>query len=332
MAAEGVTSAVNESMNVAVLAAVREELAAHKEEVDELQHMLTAVKGELAAVKVEFTAIKGELVVVKGELAVVKGELAKHEHAMAEKVAESSRALDGTGLKGKSRKRKQGITGDFAQEEERRREVQELNRPHAMEDLAASKEGPKKRNLKLNVALQIKQSRGDQKMAWKQIKAASRRAELSLKCHDGVSDAMLGHVSTMTRLKGIDLESSSGFSAEGIKHLYRLPQLETLNLMSTHVPDSAFEGIGSLTSLKGLYLFETNVTDAGLLHLTGLSSLKVLWLSGCKGVTNDGMVHVGRLIGLTHLWLNGTAVTDDGLQQLTALTKLTDLHTSKGFV
>ncbi|CAI5486415.1 unnamed protein product [Closterium sp. Naga37s-1] len=185
MAAEGVTTAVTESVKEAVLAAVREELAAHKEEVDELRHMLTAVKGELVAVKGEFTAIKGELVVVTGELAVVKGELAKHKDAMAEKVTESSRALDGTGLKGKSRKRKQEITADVAREEERRREVQELNQLHATEDLAASKEGPKKRNLKLNVALQIKQSRGDQKTAWKQIKSASRRAELSLKSCDG---------------------------------------------------------------------------------------------------------------------------------------------------
>ncbi|CAI5508003.1 unnamed protein product [Closterium sp. Naga37s-1] len=170
MAGEGVTTAVNELIKEAVLAAVREELAAHREEVDELRHMLTAVKGELAAVKGEFTAIKEELVVVKGELAVVKGELAKHEHTMAEKVAESSRALDGTGLIGKSRKRKQEIRADVARQEERRREVQQLNQSHAMDDLAASNEGQKKRNLKLNVALQIKQSKGDQKMAWKPLR------------------------------------------------------------------------------------------------------------------------------------------------------------------
>ncbi|CAI5517627.1 unnamed protein product [Closterium sp. Naga37s-1] len=137
-----------------------QELAAHKEEVDELRHMLIAVKGELAAVK-------GELSVVKGELSVVKGELAEHKNAMAEKVVESSRASDGTGLRGKSRTRKQEITANLAREEDRGREVQELNQPHATEDLAASKEGLKKRILKLNVALQIKQSKGDQKMAWK---------------------------------------------------------------------------------------------------------------------------------------------------------------------
>ncbi|CAI5940368.1 unnamed protein product [Closterium sp. NIES-65] len=178
MAAEGVTSAVNELIKEAVLVAVREELAAHKEEVDELRHTFTTVKGE-------FTAIKRVL-------AVVKGELAKHEHAMEEKVAESSRALDGTGLIVESRKRKQEATADFAREEERRREMQELNQLHATEDLAASKEGLKKRNLKLNVALQIKQSKGDQKMAWKVDMEEARGGQGGEGLERGMEDARGG--------------------------------------------------------------------------------------------------------------------------------------------
>ncbi|CAI5519649.1 unnamed protein product [Closterium sp. Naga37s-1] len=84
MASESVTSAVNDLMKEAVLAAVREELAAHKEEVDESRHMLTAVNGELAVVKGELAVVKGELAVVKGELAVVKGELGKHKEQRVE--------------------------------------------------------------------------------------------------------------------------------------------------------------------------------------------------------------------------------------------------------
>ncbi|CAI5987380.1 unnamed protein product [Closterium sp. NIES-64] len=71
-----------------VLAAVREELAAHKEEVDELRHMLAVMRErndaaavlererEFVVVKEELEAVKGELAMVKKELAVVKGELA----------------------------------------------------------------------------------------------------------------------------------------------------------------------------------------------------------------------------------------------------------------
>ncbi|CAI5476865.1 unnamed protein product [Closterium sp. Yama58-4] len=205
---------------------------------------------------------------------------------------------------------------------------------------------------KLDIELKISQSEGDEKTAWEfflvtvivpflavftfftrfhqTIQSASQKTHLDLNGLDDVSDAMLAHVSAMTHVKSINLDSSSGFSAEGIKHLYRLPRLETLDLQGADVSDSALEGIGSLTSLKQLYFLKNAVTDAGLSHLTALSSLKELWLGGCMGVTNAGMVHVGRLTGLEDLRLGWTAVTEDGLQQLTALTKLTTLRLPDG--
>ncbi|CAI5476876.1 unnamed protein product [Closterium sp. Yama58-4] len=313
MAAEGVTTAVNESIKEAVLAAVREELAAHKEEVKELQHMLTAVNGELA--------------VVKEELAVVKGDLAKHK----EQWAESNKPLDVSGVRGNSRKRTQDMMSGFAREEEGT-EVQELTRPRATECLAAGTDRQVTQGLKQNVDLKIRQSESDQKTAWRAIKYESQEKKnlLELQGLHGLSDDILAHVSTMTHLKNLDLGSSSGFSAEGIKHLYRLPRLECLNLHCTDVSDSALEGIGSLTSLTDLYLRKTKVTDAGLAHLTGLSTLRLLYLSQNKGVTNAGMVHVGKLTELEELSLDKTSVTDDGLRKLTALTKLYILGTPDG--
>ncbi|CAI5480691.1 unnamed protein product [Closterium sp. Yama58-4] len=205
--------------------------------------------------------------------------------------------------------------------EEREREVAALKGELA---------GHKDAHMKLDVESKISESVGDQQPAWEAIKSASQVAQLDLKHLSYISDTMLGHVSTMTHLKKISLQSSSGFSEEGIKHLYRLPRLESLNVQFTDMSDSALKGIGSLISLKHLYLGRTNVTTGGLVHLTGLSSLKTLALTECKGVTNAGMVHVGRLTGLEELALYGTAVTDYGLQQLTALTKLTKLCPSKG--
>ncbi|CAI5476873.1 unnamed protein product [Closterium sp. Yama58-4] len=249
MAADGVTSAVNELIKEAVLAAVREELAAHKEEVDELRHMLTAVQGELAELK----------------------------RTMAD------RASGGTGLRGKISKGR------------RRTQV-----------------------VRWNVDVEIMQSEGDQKAAWEAIKSASQETDLELRNLNSLLDTMLAHVSTMTHLTSINLYSTSGFSAEGIKHLFRLPRLEKLDLRASDISDSALEGIGSLTSLTHLYLYTTKVTDAGLPCLTDLPSLTHLALNECKGVKDAGMVHVGRLTGLETLCLNLTAVTDDGLQQLTA--------------
>ncbi|CAI5458044.1 unnamed protein product [Closterium sp. Yama58-4] len=99
-------------------------------------------------------------------------------------------------------------------------------------------------------------SSGSHKIAWERIKAASQATELSLGNLKGLSDGVLHHVAEMTHLKSIDLHyepgffwwmPSSGFSAEGIKHLYRLTHFEKLDLKGTGITDSALEGIESLT-------------------------------------------------------------------------------------
>ncbi|CAI5495977.1 unnamed protein product [Closterium sp. Naga37s-1] len=90
MAAERVMGTLIDVVKEAVLAAVREELGAHKEEVDELRHMLTAVEERNGVTAAAMEERERELVAVKGELAAVRGELAKHK----EQWAESSRASD----------------------------------------------------------------------------------------------------------------------------------------------------------------------------------------------------------------------------------------------
>ncbi|CAI5499728.1 unnamed protein product [Closterium sp. Naga37s-1] len=176
MAAERVTCAVNELIKEAVLAAVREELAAHKEEVDELRRTLLAAgdqsnatavverEREFAIVKGELAAVRAELEAVKEELEAVKGELAKYKDAMAEQRAESSRASGVRGLGGRSKKRKQETSVEFGREEERK-EVQGLDRPCSREESAACKEQQAIKDLMLNVELEIRQSEGDQKKA-----------------------------------------------------------------------------------------------------------------------------------------------------------------------
>ncbi|CAI5460726.1 unnamed protein product [Closterium sp. Yama58-4] len=182
--------------------------------------------------------------------------------------------------------------------------------------------------MKLRIDLKISQSEGDAADAWEVLKSISPNLDLS-EFYD-LSDDILAHLSTMTHLKSIFLYASSGFTAEGIKLLYRLTGLESLDLTSTNVSDSFLEGIESLVSLTSLSFQHTNVSDAGLSHLTALTSLNVLELSGCDGVTDAGMVHVGRLTGLEKLDVDSTAVTNDGLQQLNTLTKLTYLKTPEG--
>ncbi|CAI5458033.1 unnamed protein product [Closterium sp. Yama58-4] len=161
------------------------------------------------------------------------------------------------------------------------------------------------------------------------INSALKGTTVDLKNLTNVTDAILGYVSTMTHLKVVELDKSSGFTTEGVKQLYKLPKLEKLNLLHIGIPDNALEGIGSASSLTNLDITNTKVTDAGLLQLVDVVSLKLLILD-CKGVTNAGMEHVGKLTNLETLSLEGTAVTDAGLKPLTALTKLSALWLPNG--
>ncbi|CAI5458035.1 unnamed protein product [Closterium sp. Yama58-4] len=204
-----------------------------------------------------------------------------------------------------------------------RKEMEEAGEREGEERRKEVEESAAWTDLKLDVELEIRQSEGEQRNAWQKINLASQDSSLNLNGFRNLSDAILGHVCTMTHLRTIYLCHASGLSADGMGYLYKLPQLQDLDLSFAAIPDSALECIGSVSSLVSLKLGQTKVTDAGLAHLTRLSSLETLLLNGCKGVTSAGMVHVGRLTSLTSLWLAGTSVTDDGLQQLTALTKLT---------
>ena len=64
------------------------------------------------------------------------------------------------------------------------------------------------------------------------------------------------------------------------------------------------------------------MTDAMLADLSRIETLAALGLSGCKGVTDDGIAHLARLPGLQHLDLSGTGITDAGLQVLRHLPRL----------
>ncbi|CAI5458043.1 unnamed protein product [Closterium sp. Yama58-4] len=342
-------------------AEMREMRGQGEEREGKLASALAAVKVELATVQGEVAEhkqsnrlqleqaerrrvaeMRGQVEEREREVAAVKGELAAHKEGMKEKwdVAERRRQSDLIELREEVRKKEDEMRQELAREkEERRREVQDVERRTAAELRGqvkkrerelAEKESALNALMTLHALRKLVQSEGKQETAWERIEAASRATSVSLANIDGLSDDMLRRVSTMSQLKFIDLERSSGFSAEGIKHLYRLPRLELLDLDGTGVPDSALEGIESLTNLEQLYLQQTKVTDGGLRHLRGLSCLKALLLSRCNGVTNAGMVHVGRLTGLEKLALDGTSVTNDGLKQLSALTRLKTLWPPEG--
>ena len=71
---------------------------------------------------------------------------------------------------------------------------------------------------------------------------------------------------------------------------------------------------------------EGQMTDELLADLCRrVETLTALGLSGCKGVTDEGVRHLAKLPSLEHLDLTGTSVTDAGLQVLRHLPRLRTL-------
>ncbi|CAI5474956.1 unnamed protein product [Closterium sp. Yama58-4] len=265
-------------------------LEATKEELEgKLGESKEEQEGNIVTAKKELEGglieVKGELIAMKGELVTVKRQL--HEDG-AEKVG------------------KEGVDVQV--------EVAVSWRS------AAAEQGQSSTHEELAVGEQLRKSQGDVSSAWQKIRAA---ATLDLKGQAHLSDALLAHVATMTHLKHVHIDMTSGFTSQGIKCLYSLPHLESLELKGTTVTASTLEGIGAASSsLKLLYLNQAAVTDAGLPHLTALAFLKTLILYKCEGVTCPGMVLVGRMTSLEELYLFGSGVKNHGLRFLAPLTRL----------
>jgi hypothetical protein len=64
------------------------------------------------------------------------------------------------------------------------------------------------------------------------------------------------------------------------------------------------------------------MTDAMLAELSRVETITALGLSGCKGLTDEGLTPLARLPALKHLDLSGTNITDAGMQVFRHLPRL----------
>jgi hypothetical protein len=102
-----------------------------------------------------------------------------------------------------------------------------------------------------------------------------------------VTDANLGHVRRLPRLRKLYL-TSSRITDSGLKHLRQLKDLQTLKLDDTTVTDAGLVHLAGLRNLQYLFLERTQATDAGLECLVGLAQLKRLDLTDTK-VSSTGI-------------------------------------------
>jgi hypothetical protein len=148
-----------------------------------------------------------------------------------------------------------------------------------------------------------------------------------------ISDRTLEQIgSKLKNLVHLNLKESSGFTANGFKHLTQLPNLENLNVQwfwrDNHSPVSAtsLPEICKITSLKKLNLNgNQQVTNAMIPTLAKLTKLQSLDLENCS-VNDEGIGHILSLTNVTHLNLSGLQkFSNQGLESLTPLKKLREL-------
>jgi predicted Zn finger-like uncharacterized protein len=130
-----------------------------------------------------------------------------------------------------------------------------------------------------------------------------------------LKDDDLVPLTRIATLKQIDLQYPETITDKGVKHLLRLPNLESLTIRKSLLTDEALADIKKLAKLTSLNVGDNRITDKGLVHIKEMRQLRVLELSGTE-VTDAGLEHLKGLKHLVSLRLSGTKVSDKGVAEL----------------
>ena len=153
---------------------------------------------------------------------------------------------------------------------------------------------------------------------WDSLLAVMQERQITgLQANGQMTNAVLERVSRLGFVRCLNLDGSTQVTDEGLAHLARMPQLQTLNLSGWHSPITD-RGLAVLRHLTELQRFEMcwpqRVTDAGMAYLQCCDQLERVDVMGTS--TGDGVI--AALAGkpqLRHLKA-GSGVTADGLAML----------------
>lgn len=101
-------------------------------------------------------------------------------------------------------------------------------------------------------------------------------AEIYLDADSGAgTDQKMQRAAAVPQIKTISLELTD-VTNEGIRHISRLPNLETLAVFGGDVSDDGLSCLAGKQSIKNIVLDQTLVTEAGIAKLKTLPNLRVL--------------------------------------------------------
>ncbi len=167
-----------------------------------------------------------------------------------------------------------------------------------------------------------------------QTKADRKAAEYALSIGGMVQvneqDRKLDNVADLPRepfrLTTVDLHSNQQVSDAGLANFKDCKNLTRLVLNKTKVSDAGLANFKNCKELTYLDLGGNDrVSDVGLAHFAGCKNLAVLVLWQTQ-VRDKGLAYFKDCKNMTKIWLDSTKVSDAGLKNLTAMTKLEELY------
>jgi hypothetical protein len=114
---------------------------------------------------------------------------------------------------------------------------------------------------------------------------------------------------------------------EQLAPLYGFTGVQQLHLQFTRVDGSSFQQLRQFTKLQRVSAWWSKLRDSALGHLAAIEALAVLDVSRTN-VSDDGLSRLveGGANGLRVLVVQNNAITDAGVERLSRLHALTELH------
>jgi hypothetical protein len=133
-----------------------------------------------------------------------------------------------------------------------------------------------------------------------------------------VTDSALERLSHLEHVTALELGGSKRLTDEGLQHLARMPQLETLDLSEYpggQITDRGLEVLRHLRELRRFNMcWQSGITDAGVANLSACEQIERVDLLGSP--TGDGAIEALRGKRQLRLLKSGRLVTDAGLGML----------------
>lgn len=160
---------------------------------------------------------------------------------------------------------------------------------------------------------------------WDELIAVMKAQRLtSLDAGGLMTDAVLARIAALDHVTSLSLGGSRELSDDGLQHLARMPQLQSLNLNEYpggKLTDRGLEVLRSLPNLRDFAMtWQRGITDAGVANLRFCEHLERVDLMGSP--TGDGAIDALQGKAKLRSLSTGRLVTDAGLALLQNLPRL----------